>query len=400
MNKLLASLTVAAIALAAAPLALADARVGSPRPAELLHFAVFGDAPYGTTPTDQAQFLATPAFIDSINADASLAVALHVGDIHSGKQYCTLAYDQSIYDRWSAFRLPLIYTPGDNEWSDCHKTREGGGTYNATTQQIDYVRDAAGNLIDYAGGHPIANLDLVRSIFFSNPGHTLGGRKLVLTQAWLHDLAHPSDANYVENVMWLQAGVLFVTVNVPGGSNNDQDIWYNAPTMSAAQAQEVSERTGADIRWLNTAFALARAVRARAVVIQAQADMWDLDGTLPAAMHLAGYEEVVSTIANGAAEFGRPVLMFNGDSHKYRSDNPLQHGAPCYLEPAPGTPAGACADDDWHQHPYYDVPNFHRVVVHGSVLPLEWLKVSVDPRVDAPAGESAFGPFSWGRVAP
>ena len=51
-------------------------------------------------------------------------------------------------------------------------------------------------------------------------------------------------------------------------------------------------------------------------------------------------------------------------------------------------------------HLYVDVPNFHRVVVHGSVLPLEWLKVSVDPRVDAPAGESAFGPFSWGRVAP
>jgi hypothetical protein len=31
--------------------------------------AVYGDAPYGTSPTDTAQFAATPAFIDSINAD-------------------------------------------------------------------------------------------------------------------------------------------------------------------------------------------------------------------------------------------------------------------------------------------------------------------------------------------
>ncbi len=32
--------------------------------------AVYGDAPYGTTPTDTAQSSqATPAFIDSINAD-------------------------------------------------------------------------------------------------------------------------------------------------------------------------------------------------------------------------------------------------------------------------------------------------------------------------------------------
>jgi hypothetical protein len=42
--------------------------------------------------------------------------------------------------------------------------------------------------------------------------------------------------------------------------------------------------------------------------------------------------------------------------------------------------------------------NTHRIVVHGSTTPLEWLRLTVDPRVNAPAGPDAFGPFSWQRV--
>ena len=51
-----------------------------------------------------------------------------------------------------------------------------------------------------------------------------------------------------------------------------------------------------------------------------------------------------------------------------------------------------------YMHPGYDVPNFHRVVVHGSTLPLEWLKLTVDPSAHAANGPDAFGPFSWTRT--
>jgi hypothetical protein len=57
-----------------------------------------------------------------------------------------------------------------------------------------------------------------------------------------------------------------------------------------------------------------------------------------------------------------------------------------------------CGYDAWDSHPYYDVPNFHRIVVHGSAFPLEWLKLTIDPRRDLPAGPTAFGPFSWQRM--
>ena len=78
-------------------------------------------------------------------------------------------------------------------------------------------------------------------------------------------------------------------------------------------------------------------------------------------------------------------------SHVYRSDNPLQQLAPCATE------APSCANDAWAMHPSYNVPNFHRVVVHGSTAPMEWLKVRIDPSANAPAGGTAFGPFSWER---
>ena len=104
-----------------------------------------------------------------MNADKAVSAVLHVGDIHSGSQYCTQAYDQQIADLWAGFADPMVYTPGDNEWTDCHKKKEGGGAYNAATGQIDYVRDPNGNLVDYAGGNPVDNLALVRSIFFPTP---------------------------------------------------------------------------------------------------------------------------------------------------------------------------------------------------------------------------------------
>ena len=47
---------------------------------------------------------------------------------------------------------------------------------------------------------------------------------------------------------------------------------------------------------------------------------------------------------------------------------------------------------------YPNVSNFHRVVVHGSTLPMEWLRLTISPGTNAPAGPTAFGPFSWQRV--
>jgi hypothetical protein len=352
--------------------------------------AVYGDAPYGVSPTDTSQTDATPGFIDAVNADPDVSTVIHVGDIHSGKQYCTESYDRTIAALWSHYADPLVYTPGDNEWTDCHKAGEGGGTYDPATGQITYVTGSDGQPVDYAVGDPLANLDLLRSIFFPAPGRTLGsGRLTTLSQADVRDRRHPQDRQYVENVMWQQQGLFFVTVNLPGGSNDDTDPWYGAP-LTQAQQDESQRRTAADLRWLDLAFDRARHDKARGVVVVEQADIWALDGKT--SDHLTQYEPIVKSLADHTRAFGRPVLLFEGDSHVYRSDNPLQQGAPCTGD------AGVCSYDAWQSHPFYDVSNFHRVVVHGSTFPLEWLKLTVTPGAHAPTTDTTFGPFSWQRM--
>src|SRR5881296_1088740 len=74
-----------------------------------LTLAVYGDSPYGLNPTDETETDLTPALIANINEDPKVDLVLHVGDIHSGKQFCTEAYDRTVYDLWTAFKNPLIY---------------------------------------------------------------------------------------------------------------------------------------------------------------------------------------------------------------------------------------------------------------------------------------------------
>lgn len=397
-----------------------------------LTLAVIGDMPYGASPTDKVEFNANPTFITAINSDKDVSMVLHAGDIHSGKEYCTQAYDSLIYSQWAAFTVPLVYTPGDNEWTDCHKIKEGGGAYNATTGGIDYATDpTTHDWIDYAGGNPVANLDLVRSIFFSTPGKTLGGSMTVHTQAQEYDTAHPTDSSYVENVWFEKSGVLFVALNIPGGSNNDTDPWYGAPTMSPAQQQEIVNRTGATLRWLDTAFAKATANGDKALVIMEQADMWDLDGKTMVNQHLTEYKQYIDKIATLTTAFAKPVLLINGDSHFYRSDNPLVKAADCKVEVPSATGSKSittttCAASvangalkgltnadpytivqlktDTSYVPSYNVTNFHRIVVHGNATASgtdkEYVKLAIDPSANAATSENAFGPFSWARAQP
>ena len=391
--------------------------------------AVIGDSPYGIAYGDTAQYKANPAFISALNTDNSLSLALHVGDIHSGKEYCTESYNLGVFTQWKSFKMPLVYVPGDNEWADCHKTKEGGGAYNSATAAIDYVTTAGGS---YAKGDPLANLALVRSLFFPTPGQSLGTNSIkVHSQALEYDTAYPADAQFVENVWFEKNGVLFMTINVPGGSNNNNDIWYGAPTMSNAQANEVATRTAANLRWLDAAFAQATANKDIAVVIQIQADMWDQDGASTGKAHLTQYKQFIDKIAAKTLAFAKPVLLINGDSHNYRSDNPLVPKATCVVEPpvsgtvgaplVPAKAAVACNDptvasvastyhsdvsgattDPYENQPYgYNVPNFHRIVTHTNAAnPMEYLKLTVNPNANAANGSNEFGPFSWARVTP
>ena len=169
------------------------------------------------------------------------------------------------------------------------------------------------------------------------------------------------------------------------------------------------------MRWIDAVYQRATTKGHIAMVILTQADMWDVDEADNGAAHLSAYRQYIDKIAENTKAYGMPVLTFVGDSHIYRSDNPLVKGAPCVIEPASGRTAIACTDSRAEallakmknpSDPYltqahgYNVPNFHRIVVHGESMPMEWLKLRIDPAVHAAPGPDAFGPFSWTRVQP
>lgn len=300
-------------------------------------YAIIGDTPYGS-----AKLAEFPSFVAKINADPAVELVAHLGDVKSGSSMCTDSYFATIRGLFDTFQDPFVYTPGDNEWTDCHRTNNGA-----------YF--------------PPERLAAIRSLFFPVAGQTLGvSRKQVLSQA-----SDPSFASFIENTMWMESKVVFSTLNIPG-SNNDLVPWTNVTPQQAAQQQpEFQGRLVADLVWLYKTFYTAFANNAQGVVLMVQADMWD-----PLEANLSGYDTFLQRLAGLSQAFGKPVLMFEGDSHGFRVDHPLTPADPLYS-----------------RHPLggLNAPNFTRVVVQGSAdHPSEYLRFTFDPK--------AAQLFSWTRV--
>ena len=292
--------------------------------------AVIGDTPYGP-----AKLAELPSLIGLINSDPKVDLVAHLGDIKSGSNSpCTDDYFATVKALFDGFRDPFVYTPGDNEWTDCHVAGKNNGLYT-----------------------PTERLQAVRALFFPVAGQTLGGRKKqVLTQA-----DDPANSTYVENTLWMESQVVFAAVNITG-SNNDLASWGSPLPASAAdypsQAQEVASRAQANSAWVAKTFATAADHDAAAVVLLFQADMWDPTSAL------SGFDALVRQIGTLAAAFGKPVLLLEGDSHVFRIDHPYSASAPLFAM-HPATPV---AD------------NVTRLVVEGSAGRTEYVLLTIDPK--------------------
>jgi hypothetical protein len=239
--------------------------------------AVIGDVPYGT-----AQEASFGDLIAGINADPKVRVALHVGDIKSGSTTCTDERFAAIKAAFATFEDPVVYTPGDNEWTDCH--RANNGAYD-----------------------PLERLATVRATFFSNPGATLGR----------HPMRVESQPSLVENVRWVESRVAFATLHVIG-SNNGLSPYTGLGLVdpTVAQTAEVEARIASVLEWIDSTFDTAAAGDLEGVVLAMQADTWS---PTPASAQQA----IVDRIAQRTAAFDGQILLLQGDSHTYLADNPL-----------------------------------------------------------------------------
>lgn len=242
-------------------------------------FAAMGDTPYNL-PGDFDRF---GRLIERINA-ARPAFTIHVGDIKPGNTRCSDEHFAKISDMFATFSAPLIYTPGDNEWTDCHRTDNGG--YD-----------------------PIERLGKLRELFFADPAQSLGREKITLE----HQGADARHAAYIENRRWQRAGVWFATLHIVGSNNNLQ--------RDQAAVNEYIARNAANLAWMASTFALAQERNAKAVVLAFQADPgWELEGRDD---RRAGFTETLGALRRHARAFGKPILVVHGDKHLFIVDKPL-----------------------------------------------------------------------------
>lgn len=234
------------------------------------HFALIGDTPYN----DQQVTNHFPNMIRELNA-AHLEFVVHDGDIKSGTSPCT---DELLKQRLAQFqtiRHPLVYTPGDNEWTDCGR----------------------------AGRDPLDALARVRELFTAGE-ESLGQRKIKLTR----QSNHPEFAAYRENVRWTRGGITFATLHIVGSKNN----YTNA---------EFAARNAANLAWLHEAFASARRERHRAVMLICQANPFPEIGSTNRV--LPGFAPFVDALRRETLAFEGQVVLVHGDSHYFRIDKPL-----------------------------------------------------------------------------
>jgi len=247
-------------------------------------FVALGDMPYGPDETAGVRYR---QLIHGIN-QADSEFSIHVGDIKSGSSLCSDEEFLRQRRHFDQFVRPVIYTPGDNEWTDCH--RRSNGAYD-----------------------PVERLSKLRMLFFSFAS-SLGAQRIPLeTQAELQ----AEYARYVENRRWERGGILFVTLHIVGSNNNFE-------TRDPKAVEEFFERDAANRAWINAGFDLASTRKIEAVIVAFQADVFESashEATFP--RHSGFLNVVGETLLPRAAQFGKPVLLINGDSHRFRFDRPF-----------------------------------------------------------------------------
>jgi hypothetical protein len=320
---------------------------------------LWGDLPYSA---EQAAVL--PNLIADMNSQ-NLVFTAHDGDLRQGSGSPNCA-DGSIYTRaagyFSSLHAPAIFTPGDNDWTDCDRKSLGVNGRNSL-QELSNER-----AFFFSTAYTLGQTQFLQEVqatplckgFGSANGNSGPASDVTKTQT-----ATYTDVPCVENRRWIVGTVMYATINIQGSCNNLCDD-YPDPVEYAA-------RNAAGIQWMKDTFATAAAQNCVAVMFITQADPGfdDTDGTRAptrnantlveddAAKLTDGFHDFLVALRAQVIAFGKPVAYVHGDSHYFRVDKPL-------------------LDSTGKR-----VTNFTRVETFGDHQPtlgdVNWLKVNVDP---------------------
>jgi len=316
---------------------------------------LWGDLPYSA---EQAAVL--PNLIADMNSQ-NLAFTAHDGDLRQGSGAPNCA-DNSIYTRaatyFGSLHAPAIFTPGDNDWTDCDRKSLGADGRNSL-QELQNER-----VFFFATPYTLGQTQFLQEVQ-ATPLCKGFGSANANTDVTKTQTATYTDVPCVENRRWIVGTVMYATLNIQGSCNNLCDDYPDATEYAA--------RNAADIQWMKDTFATAIAQNCVAVMFITQADPGfaqdsSQGGPLRNPMTLAetdvpaiqdGFQAFLLALRAQVIAFNKPVAYVHGDSHYFRIDKPLLD--------ATGK----------------RVTNFTRVETFGDHQPflgdVNWLKVNVDP---------------------
>jgi hypothetical protein len=290
---------VGVLALAALAAGIA---VGSNGPSDTKTF-VYSVGLWGDLPYSAAQQAALPALIDDMN-NQQLAFTVHDGDLKQGSgSPCDDALYQRALGWFDSFQTPAMFTPGDNDWTDCD--RPSNGAFDSR-ERLDHERALFFSTNQSLGQHPLTQ-DVQTAAECLNAADTL--------------------VPCVENRRWTFKNVTYATLNVQGSCNNLCD--------TNPDPAEYAARNAADIAWLQQTFAEAKAKGSSAVMLISQADPgFDATDATRAPVRDPktlvetdgqpdGFHDLLVALRQATLDFRRPVAYVHGDSHYFRVDKPL-----------------------------------------------------------------------------
>jgi len=226
--------------------------------------ALFGDVPY--TESNEVKY---DRLIDNINAD-DVAFSVHVGDFQAYTSTCTDAQVTENIGRFDRFERPLVYTPGDNEWTDCANS-------------------------------PTTRLARIRQLVYRGTGTESRGDTTM-------PLASQDSLGYPENTRWSNGPVTFATLHVVGSNDG------------AANSTEQTARRKATISWMRQAFDVARSRGDKGIVLLGHASL-----KITAGEGAKGaYESIFQALREETTNFAGSVLYVHGDGHVYHNDKPMK----------------------------------------------------------------------------
>jgi hypothetical protein len=276
--------------------------------------------------------------IDSINKH-KVDFVIFGGDSKDGKSKCS---DEIILDGvknyFNKLNAPTLYSLGDNEWTDCHRT--SNGSYD-----------------------PLERLQKLRKTFFSK-STTQGKEPLKVEREG------KLGEKFSENSRLIHDNVMFIALHVVGSNNNmvatDKQCHKKSKRTAedcAKATDEYKERNAANIKWLKESFDIARKEKLAGVVIVAHADIYfpyELsdhgyqEKFLPSLNDKNGFTDFFHTLDEETHNYPGQVVLLMGDSHYYKVDK-------------------AMFDKDGSL-----TNNFTRVETFGS-KETSWVEIDVDP---------------------